>query len=358
MEILHNPHRGRGLQSLAGIEARVISDPTAARALFQMCPVASVTPLRNQPELAKRLGVGGLHLKDESDRMGLGSFKALGAVHAVSRMAVDKVGPSPTPDEVAEALKGEVFVCASAGNHGLSVAAGARIFGARAVVYISEAVPEAFAARLRERGAHVVRSGSDYEESMTASVLAAKENGWTLLSDSSWPDYHDLPSGVMEGYLISGAEVVEAIPVPPTHIFLQAGVGGFAAAMSALFRSQWGDGPVIVVVEPQSARCLTESVRAGQPVVAPGPVSTMGRLDCKEASHIALARLAADADYFVTIEDDLSEETVVVLAEHGVETTPSGAAGVSGAWNAAAELEFDESSRVLAFIPEGPETSD
>jgi len=321
-----------------------------------MCPVASETPLRNEPELARALGVGGLHLKDESDRMGLGSFKALGAVHAIAHMAIERVGSSPTSDQVSGALKGEIFVCASAGNHGLSVAAGARIFGARAVVYISEAVSEAFAARLRDRGVEVVRSGSNYEQSMTASVDAAEENGWTLLSDSSWPGYHDLPSRVMEGYLISGAEVVEAVPVPPTHIFLQAGVGGFAAAMTALFRSQWGEGPVIVVVEPQSARCLTESVRAGQPVVAPAPVSTMGRLDCKEASHIALARLAADADYFVTIEDDLSEEMVVRLAEHGVETTPSGAAGLAGAGNAVGELGLDESSRVLAFVTEGPET--
>ncbi len=90
--------------------------------------------------------------------------------------------------------------------------------------------------------------------------------------------------------------------------------------------------------------------------LSPGPVSTMGRLDCKEASHIALARLAADADYFVTIEDDLSEETVVRLAEYGVETTPSGAAGLSGAWNAVGGFGLDESSRVLAFITEGPET--
>lgn len=356
MEILHNPHRGRGLDTLGDLGRRVVSDPRAARALFRMCPVASVTPLRNEPEFGRRLGVGGLHLKDESGRMGLGSFKALGAVHAISRLAVEKVGTAAGPDEAAGALNGEVFVCASAGNHGLSVAAGARIFGARAVVYISEAVPEAFANRLRERGAEVVRSGSSYEESMTASVDAARVNGWTLLSDSSWPGYHDVPSRVMEGYLISGAEVVEAIPAPPTHIFLQAGVGGLAAAMTALFRARWGDDPVIVVVEPHSARCLTESIRAGQPVVAPGPVSTMGRLDCKEASHIALARLAADADYFVTMEDDLSEEMVVRLAEFGVETTPSGAAGLSGAWNAAGELGLDESSRVLAFITEGPET--
>lgn len=317
--------------------------------------MASETPLLNMPRLATQLGVDSVHLKDESDRMGLGSFKALGAVHAIARMAVKRSGGRIEPDEVAGALAGEVFVCASAGNHGLSVAAGARIFGARAVVYVSETVSNAFVARLRERGADVVRSGSDYAESMEASRRAAADHGWVLLSDSSWPGYRELPSTVMEGYLISAAEVVRAIPVPPTHIFLQAGVGGLAAAMTALFRPQWGHRPVVAIVEPEVARCLADSVVAGEPVESPGPVSNMGRLDCKEASHIALARLAQDADFFVTIPDETAYATTELLAEHGVATTPSGAAGLAGVTEAGRELGLGESSRVLAFITEGPE---
>lgn len=201
----------------------------------------------------------------------------------------------------------------------------------------------------------MVRSGANYEESMAASAAAAGKHGWTLLSDSSWPGYYQLPASVMEGYLISGAEVTDSIPDTPSHIFLQAGVGGFAAAISALFRSVWGEGPTIVVVEPDAARCVVDSVLAGEPIVSPGPVSSMGRLDCKEASHLALARLSSDVDYFVTIGDSTADDAVDILSEHGVHTSPSGAAGVAGALSAGASVGISESSRCLAFVTEGPE---
>jgi diaminopropionate ammonia-lyase len=316
--------------------------------------VASATPLLNLPDLASRVGAEQFHLKDETDRMGLGSFKALGAVHAIARIAADRLGTEAL-EETGNALRGEVFVCASAGNHGMSVAAGARTFGAKAIVYISDTVSEAFAERLHDEGAEVVRSGADYEESMAASATAAEEQGWTLLSDSSWPGYHQVPASVMEGYLVSGAEVTETIPDTPSHVFLQAGVGGFAASMSALFRSTWGEGPTIVVVEPETARCVVDSVLAGEPVVSPGPVSAMGRLDCKEASHLALARLSSDVDYFVTIEDSTAQDAVELLGEHGVQTSPSGAAGVAGALSAGTSVGISGSSRCLAFLTEGPE---
>lgn len=348
-----NARRGRGIESMADLAAQVIADPSEARGLLALCPVAAPTPLLNMPGLAAKIGVGQMHIKDESNRMGLGSFKALGAVHALAHMAVQRAGVEST--ELESALDSEVFVCASAGNHGLSVAAGARLFGARAVVYISDAVPEAFADRLRERGAEVVREGNGYEESMAASVAAAQDRNWTLLSDSSWPGYNELPARVMEGYLIAGSEVVEEIPEIPSHVFLQAGVGGFAAAMSALLREVWGTGPTIIVVEPDAARCLADSVAAGEPVESPGPVSAMGRLDCKEASHLALARLAIDADFFVTVSDGEAEEAVQLAREHGVATTPSGAAGLAAAMVPKSALGLTGSSHGLVFVTEGPE---
>jgi diaminopropionate ammonia-lyase len=58
-------------------------------------------------------------------------------------------------------LRGRVYVAASAGNHGLSDAAGAKLFGARAVISLAETVPEAFVNQLTTAyGADVVRSGS------------------------------------------------------------------------------------------------------------------------------------------------------------------------------------------------------
>lgn len=359
MERLVNPFRGAGLPDAAGLaEATVAADPAAARALLARCPAAAATPLRDLPALAGELGIGALRIKDETARMGLGSFKALGAAHAIARAALDVAGATATDDALRTALAGTTWVCASAGNHGLSVAAGARVFGARAVIYLADAVPDAFADRLRARGADVVRPGGDYEAAMRAAEADATTHGWTLLSDSSWPGYVELPARVMEGYLVMADEIVRALERPPSHVLLQAGVGGLAAAMTAAFRACWGDDPVIVVVEPAAAPALIDSIRAGAPVTASGPDSGMGRLDCKSPSHLALAELARGADWFVTIDEDDARAAVDRLAAHGIATTPSGAAGVGALLAGAAgrtALGLDGDSRVLAVASEGRE---
>lgn len=328
------------------------ADPGPPVGLLARCPVAAETPLVRADGLARRAGVGQVWVKDERARMGLGSFKALGAAHVIAHAAVARGG------DPAKALKGETYVTASAGNHGLSVAAGARVFGARAVVFIAETVPEGFARRLRDKGAEVVRAGADYEASMAAAARAAGDNGWTLLSDSSWPGYTDLPHRLMEGYLVLMDEAARQIPAPPTHVFVQAGVGGLAGAVAAFARARWGDAPRIVVVEPEAAPALAESIRAGHPVTAPGPVSCMGRLDCKDPSLIALKGLARDASHFATVSEQEAAVAMPVLAAEGLATTPSGGAGLAALLEAGphrAALGLDEGARVLAILSEGPE---
>lgn len=349
MAIYSNPHRGVGLPGLWQTEPVWPSvDANAVAALLEECPAAGGTPLRKQTALARDAGVAQVYLKDETGRMGLGSFKALGAAYAIARRA-GKGGKT--------ALKGQCFIAASAGNHGLSVAVGARMFGARAVIVLARPVPEGFAERLRAKGAEVMRCGDTYEESMAAAMRLAAENGWTLLSDSSWPGYTELPYRVMEGYLQLAAEVVSQIPAPPSHLFLQAGVGGMAAAVAAYARAVWGDAPTIVVVEPEAAPALIESVRAGKSVVTDGPVSAMGRLDCKEPSLIALTGLARDADMFMTVTEASAAAAVDRLAAAEVLTTPSGAAGVAGMLLGAPELRLDADSQVLAIISETAEAA-
>ena len=315
-----NPHRGAGL-SAAGLSD--IPSPSteagAPAALLTRCPVAAQTPL-----VALEGFDCAVWAKDERGRMGLGSFKALGAAYVIAHEAA-----ATGQTDMSAVLSGRTYVTASAGNHGLSVAAGARIFGARAVIYLSDTVPDAFAQRLRDKGAEVVREGRDYEESMEAAHDAAHVNGWTLLSDSSWPGYTDLPRRLMEGYLVMADEAARQMPQTPTHIFLQAGVGGLAAACAAHFRQVWGDAPIITVVEPDAAPALSESVKAGEALATTGPVSTMGRLDCKEPSFIALKGLAQDADHFALISDAEAAAALPMLEGQGMATTPSGAAGVA-----------------------------
>lgn len=353
--------------------------PKRVQALLAHCPVAHETPLISAHTLALTAGIAELYVKDERGRMGLGSFKALGAAFAIAVDAVDaepaccfdkeeeaKEGNVPaatsTSTATARALQGRVYVCASAGNHGLSVAAGAKLFGARAVIYLAETVPEAFANQLTEfYGATVVRSGSIYEESMAAAKEAAEINGssWTLLSDSSWPGYIDTPMKVMEGYLQLAEEVTRQCacrPCRPTHIFLQAGVGGMAVALAGYFRSVWGNEPNIIVVEPEAAPALIESIQAGMCVTTKGPASNMGRLDCKEPSLIALAGLADYATYFITVSEMEVENQLAAFAAQDLQTSPSGGAGLAALFalseSERATLGISKDSRVLTIMSE------
>ncbi len=326
-------------------------DHAAPFALLQHCPAHQVTPLVEHADLAARLGVAELWIKDERGRMGLGSFKALGAAYVIAHDAMAALADAPQT-----ALRGRTYVTASAGNHGLSVAAGARVFGAQAVIYIADTVPEAFAERLRAKGATVVREGAIYEDSMAAAAKAADENGWHLLSDSSWPGYTDPPHRLMEGYLVLMREVFDQIPAPPTHIFLQAGVGGLAGACAAAARAEWGDAPRIIVVEPAFAPALQASIEAGAFVTADGPASAMGRLDCKDASLIALKGLARDADGFALISEEEAVSAAETLSAQGMPTTPSGVAGLAAALaDSDGVTGLTSQSRVLVILSEGPE---
>lgn len=383
MEILHNPLRGQGIQQTEEMSLQQVSvDAAKVMDLLKHCPVAKQTPLHvfnstsassdqttrgASSALVDDLDIAQLYIKDERDRMGLGSFKALGAAYVIALAAANKIDASDnvsretiSAEQLSQTLNGQTYVCASAGNHGLSVAAGARVFGAKAVIYLSETVPESFAERLRGYGAEVIRAGDNYEASMTAAAAKADEFGWILLSDSSWPGYTELPTQVMEGYLIVPAETCQQLEnqEPPTHIFLQAGVGGIAAAATAYFRQYWGDEPTIVIAEPSAAPAIMGSVGAGKPIVSEGPVSNMGRLDCKEPSHIALACLAREADFFVTLSDAEVQETTDWLAAGGIASTPSATAGLSVVQQSItdesirAELGITKNSRVLVLITE------
>lgn len=323
-------------------------DASAPTDLLNRCPAAAQTPLRSVVDLAERLGLSSLHAKDERGRMGLGSFKALGAAYVIACDAQN------------DTARGQAYFTASAGNHGLSVAAGAQAFGARAVIYLAETVPKAFAARLEDMGAEVRWRGAVYEDSMAAAKADAASEGAVLLSDSSWPGYTERPWRLMEGYLVLMAEAVAQMPSVPTHIFLQAGVGGLAASAAAFARKAWGQGPRIIVVEPDAAPALMASIAAGRARVTEGPASAMGRLDCKEPSLIALKGLARDANDFMVISESEGDLGARMAAQAGLPSTPSGAAGLAGLRVAMDEgsgvdLGLTAQSRVLVILSEGPE---
>jgi diaminopropionate ammonia-lyase len=333
---------------LAGLEDIPLPscDPARAQGLLALCPVAAVTPLSDAPALATHAGVSDVRIKDERGRMGLGSFKALGAAYVIACDAQQGQAAART------------YVTASAGNHGLSVAAGAAAFGAASVIYIAQTVPETFAERLAAQGAQVVRAGETYEDSLAAAQAAAQAQGWDLLSDGSWHGYTARPRLLMEGYTVLMAEVIAQMAKAPTHIFLQAGVGGLACACAALVRQRWGDGPRIVVVEPAAAPALYGSIVAGRAVNSEGPVSDMGRLDCKMPSLVALKGLARDADAFALLTEAEGQAGAGLAMVAGMASTTSGAAGIAALVALDAQqrrdLCLDAQSRVLCILSEGP----
>lgn len=339
-------------------------------AFLKLCPAYDPSPCVDAPALASDVGIGALFLKDETDRMGLGAFKALGGAYAIIIMLLARAerecgAPLPVDAQLLDALKPlaqhMTFCCASAGNHGMSVAVGASLVGATAVIYLAETVPDDFAKRLEAKGAEVRREGAGYDASMDAARTACDSNGWVLVSDSSWPGCEEFPLAIMKGYAMMTDEIARQCNETgnwPTHVFLQGGVGGLAGGLANHIRLAWAKQPAIIIVEPKSAACLLESARAGASLRINAVDSNMGRLDCAEPSMLAFEVLRNTADAFVTISNEEAEGAVDTLKSAELTTTPSGAAGyaglaaISGNKDLKSRLGIDENTRALCFVTE------
>ncbi|MCL4764385.1 MAG: diaminopropionate ammonia-lyase, partial [Burkholderiales bacterium] len=217
----------------------------AARREITSWPGYAVTPLHDLRGLAGALGIGQLHFKDEGGRFGLGSFKALGGAYAVGRLLAGlieretgtKVG---TRELAAGAFRDRVrdvtVTCATDGNHGRSVAWGARMFGCKCVIYIHENVSEGRKAAIESFGAEVVRTPGNYDDAVRQADADARQLGRHVISDTSYEGYMDIPRDVMQGYGLMAEEALEQMGgTMPTHVFLQGGVGGMAAAVCSYF---------------------------------------------------------------------------------------------------------------------------
>lgn len=331
------------------------------------------TPLFSLPNLADQLGICSVHYKDEGGRFGLGSFKALGGAYAVFRLLAETLRERHAEvDEAALAAghlkdwaKDVTVCCATDGNHGRSVAWGARMFGARAVIFIHATVSEKRAEAIRGYGAEVVRTVGNYDDSVREADRTAANNGWFVVSDTSYPGYTDVPRDVMQGYAVMVAEALADLDAPPTHVFIQGGVGGLAAAVTAHLWETYGvEMPTIVVVEPDTAACLYESALAGKPTAVTGELDTvMAGMACGEPSVIAWPFLQSGAAAFMTIPDEAALSAMRLLASGATGATivggESGVAGLAGLIVAAAQSDWrqaiglNEASRVLLFGSEG-----
>jgi diaminopropionate ammonia-lyase len=273
------------------------------------------TPLHSLPAMARELGIAAIHVKDEGFRLGLGSFKALGGAYAVIVLVLEEATRRlGRPVDVTELQSSEVrnvaagltFACATDGNHGRSVAQGAEFVGAKSVVFVHSGVSEARIAAIARFGAEMVRVAGNYDQSVEEAARVATEKGWTIVSDTSWPGYERIPGLVMQGYTAMVREALAQMEEPPTHVFVQAGVGGVAAAVAGhlaiLFAQKR---PTFIVVDPARAACLYETAKANEPVkIAHGEPTVMAMLECYEPSRVAWRVLSHVADGFMTVDED------------------------------------------------------
>jgi len=356
--------------------------PSALDAMF---PVETMQAARNEimswdgyeptalielTAVARASGVGEVHYKDESTRFGLGSFKALGGAYAVlhyiSERLTRTLGKPVTLAEVrsgaysADAAK--ITVCtATDGNHGRSVAWGAKLAGCGCKIYIHAEVSNGREAAMAEFGADVIRIDGDYDESVRLAASEADANGWQVISDTSYEGYMDIPRQVMAGYTVMVREILDQMGKPPTHVILQAGVGGLAASICAAFWAELGDArPRFIITESERAACIYESMRAGKASHVPIAEETiMAGLSCGEISLIAWEILSRGACAVTTLPDDTVPDAMRYLSGGGIEAGECAVPGIITLLALSKDqalmetLELNEDSSVLVFGCEG-----
>ncbi|MGH7470592.1 MAG: diaminopropionate ammonia-lyase [Longimicrobiales bacterium] len=355
MRIARNPGALRGpypteLQSIISLP-----DQQAARTVIETWPGYTPSPLFELPRTAEELGLGRLWLKDESPRFGLGAFKSIGGAYAVYQLLADHVRAAQPQADVSPAAffqgmhrarTAQITVaCASAGNHGRAVAWGANVFGARCIVYLYQGVSAGRRRAIEALGASVDVSAPDYDTAVHRVARAAAQHGWSIISDTAYPGYVSVPRTVMHGYTVIAQETLEQLGDDrPTHIILQAGVGGFAAALAAHFWATLGSQrPVTMTVEPTGAACVLESLAARERVTLSDVDSIMGGLCCGEVSLLAWEILQRAIDYAVAIPDETTIRAMRRLAR-ALSGEPRIVAGESGAAGFAALLALTESA--------------
>ena len=282
------------------------------------------TPLRSLSNLATELGLGALLVKDESDRAGLPAFKVLGASYAMGQLM-----------ETGVLRPGAVVACASTGNHGRAVARVAREHDIRAIVYLPAETIAARVEAIRSEGASVITIAGSYEDAVRQLQRDATRSGWTIISDTSWPGYEEIPRWIMAGYSKLLAETESQLSgLCPDVVLVQAGVGGLAGGLGSWLSWRYGpQRPFFIACISAAAPCLLDSIRAGRPMISRAGITRMTGLLCQELSYVAWPALSATIDAVVMVEDQQTTEAARLLAHPAgndplVEAGPSGACGL------------------------------
>ena len=361
------------------ISAFSVEEAAKARRFHSTFSEYKETPLVSLEKLAGKMGVKSVYLKDESFRFGLNAFKVLGASYAIANEIGGRIGQDIADlsaekilsKETKDAIGDITFVTATDGNHGRGVAWTANQLGQKSVVYMPKGSALERLENIRKEGATADIMDMNYDEAVRLAQKNAEEKGWVVVQDTAWEGYEDIPRWIMQGYTTMGHEIMEQIPEKPTHIFLQAGVGSMAGAMTGFFSNLYAnEKPMIVIVEPAKADCLYQTAKAddGELHIVTGDMDTiMAGLACGEPCTIGWDVLKGYADAFVRCPEYMAADGMRILAapakgDTAVVAGESGAAAFGAMTNILldeelaewkATLKLDENSRILCISTEG-----
>lgn len=370
MNIIQNTRKTAG----QGVNVDWLSPEVAPNVMAFHCQVPGYapTPLNTLPELAAECGVKALLVKDESPRFGLNAFKGLGGIYAVAQAAGKLLGLEPEQITFPELRKPEyqaalhqlTFATATDGNHGKGVAWAAGLLGCPAKVFMPKGSSPRRAQAIRDAGqAEVTITQWNYDDTVNYVNQCAGKNGWVLVQDTSWDGYEQVPKWIMQGYTTMAQEAADQLTEMPTHIFLQAGVGAMAGAVTGYFRARYGENcPKIVLVEPYGAACIYESMEAGdgQPHTAKGNGETiMAGLNCGSPCTVAWDILRDYGSYALECGDDAAKLGMRTLRHYGIVSGESGASGIGAFLELAksperkVKLGIGPDAKILFFSTEG-----
>jgi len=348
-----------------------------ANELHQNFPEYQETPLVPLNCLASDLGLGGIYVKDESERFGLSAFKVLGGSYAIAAYLADKLGTDISSFDSLLASReklGEIyFYTATDGNHGRGVAWAAKKFGHKAHVYMPDGASLNRRDKIRSEGAVCeIIEGSNYDECVRLAALEADKTGGVIVQDTSWEDYEEIPGRIMQGYgtmAQESAQQLKKLGVWPSHIFIQAGVGSLAAAVLGFFKNfSPNNCPITIIVEPHGANCLYKSALSGKREIITGELRTiMAGLSCGEPNPVAWELLKNHASFFVSCPDYVAAKGMRMLSspmgsDMRVISGESGAVGIGllasimtddNLIDFRVSLGLNKESKVLFFSSEG-----
>ena len=350
-----------------------------ARRFHKSFPMYKETPLVSLLQLAKTMGVKKFYVKDESYRFGLNAFKVLGGSFAIGNYIAKKLGMDITElpyskiisDEIRQKTGEITFVTATDGNHGRGVAWTAKQLKQKSVVYMPKGSSEERLANIRAEGADACITNMNYDDAVRFANKKAGEHQWVMVQDTSWTGYEDIPRWIVQGYGTMALEAYESLPEKPTHIFIQAGVGAFAGAVTGFFANVYKeDKPVIIIVEPDQADCIFQTAKAadGKLHFVGGEMNTiMAGLACGEPCGIGWNVLESYADFAVSCSDETAAKGMRVLGaplpdDIQIISGESGAAGAGAAVeiltkpeneDIRTKLGLNEESVILCFSTEG-----